>query len=46
MDRFETHKHGRLRAFTNEHDIEPVYTPNAYASWLNAIESYYTISRS
>lgn len=41
MDNLNTHKHRRLRAFMDAHNIEPVYTPT-YASWLNAIESHFT----
>ena len=41
MDNLNTHKHARLRAFMDAHNIEPVYTPT-YASWLNAIESHFT----
>jgi transposase len=40
MDNLNTHKHGRLRAFMEAHNIEPVYTPT-YASWLNPIESHF-----
>jgi transposase len=40
LDNFSPHKHRKVKAWANEHNVELVFTPT-YASWLNRIECHF-----